>query len=636
MKKRIFAFITCALLLCTAALSAAYAFAADDVVTTTSASTADRPHPWELAPKTDNAGYLLDDISVYDFTKYGFGRGYGSNLTRSQGYGEYTVDGNDMFFTTNCGGDLGSFVHVYAANGANLTDATWVRFYVDCTDLVCGGKTGVGINLYLANGAKMADSNAGALLPFFVKDGATAFIRQSGASEWTSQKISNSFVYGDEGFTGYVAFPISAFKHGAEEGKKEMTNVSTFASAVKNGYKYLCRVTLRFDIADGKESGTLMFIDDLTFSGQGEKHQHTFASKGTYGADCLNGGIELFECSACGERYTKHTTDAKGHSYGEFRSDKDGVAYRICKDCGHVECDESVKDAPKGDDGLVTVTFDYGRAGGKAIVKYLKGSVIKRDDIPVKTNFFDKYTFQFNCWTSDEGNVDASDPVGVKVEEDMTFYARWIISDYTDKYKSAINVMANNGGSYNVATGRVLAFGNSNFGLYHNMAGHFKSEGIALTNHSISGSTSYDMLEYYRCCILNYKPQIIIINVTTNDMAYYSMSERIILENMKELYRLTRELAPDAHLFIVSGNPLPGRTEYYPMIERVNEAMKKYCDENEMVEYVDVYPTVLAYAKRYPTNWDTWTHMDQTALREMFSIIVRAVKPYYSADKVKS
>ncbi len=295
MKKRIFAFITCALLLCTAALSAAYAFAADDVVTTTSASTADRPHPWELAPKTDNAGYLLNDISVYDFTKYGFGRGYGSNLTRSQGYGEYTVDGNDMFFTTNCGGDLGSFVHVYAANGANLTDATWVRFYVDCTDLVCGGKTGVGINLYLANGAKMADSNAGALLPFFVKDGATAFIRQSGASEWTSQKISNSFVYVDEGFTGYVAFPISAFKHGAEEGKKEMTNVSTFASAVKNGYKYLCRVTLRFDIADGKESGTLMFIDDLTFSEQGEKHQHTFASKGTYGADCLNGGIELLD-----------------------------------------------------------------------------------------------------------------------------------------------------------------------------------------------------------------------------------------------------------------------------------------------------------------------------------------------------
>lgn len=177
--------------------------------------------------------------------------------------------------------------------------------------------------------------------------------------------------------------------------------------------------------------------------------------------------------------------------------------------------------------------------------------------------------------------------------------------------------------------------GNSNMALYHSMEAAFNGAGMKIYNNSIAGSTSYDMIEYFTSCVLTYKPQIIIVNVTTNDMAYYNMSERQITDNMKTLYEMMRTHLPECRMFITSGNPLPARTEFSDCIMRVNAAMKKYCDEQDMLEYLDGYDKVDAYAKKYPSGWDTWTHMNQSALSDVFSDIIRDVKPYYSADKLK-
>ena len=130
---------------------------------------------------------------------------------------------------------------------------------------------------------------------------------------------------------------------------------------------------------------------------------------------------------------------------------------------------------------------------------------------------------------------------------------------------------------------------------------------------------------WFKVLIASYKPCAVVLNVTTNDMAYYNLSEKQILGNMITLYELTRELLPETYVFFVSGNPLPGRTEYTDTIIRTNNAMAHFCEKNEMCEFIDVYARVLAIAEKYPSGWDTWTHMNQANLKIMFDDIKSAI-----------
>ena len=274
---------------------------------------------------------------------------------------------------------------------------------------------------------------------------------------------------------------------------------------------------------------------------------------------------------------------------------------------------------------MFSVAFIDSMTGESTIRLYRRGDVIRYSDVPTGGIYVDKYTYQFNAWTTDSELIEPTDPDGVTVEGDMVYYGRYLISDYSDKYVGAVSVLAQNGGPYVRDEGRVVVLGNSNMSLYHGMKDSFAASEIPLYNNSISGSTSYEMIDWFRILVAPYKPSAIVLNITTNDMAYYNLTERQILENMIALYDLTRELIPDTYVFFVTGNPLPGRTEYTETIIRTNNAMARFCEKNEGCELVDVYARVLAVAEKYPTGWDTWTHMNQQNLKLMFDDIKSAI-----------
>ena len=281
-----------------------------------------------------------------------------------------------------------------------------------------------------------------------------------------------------------------------------------------------------------------------------------------------------------------------------------------------------------GKDDLITVTFNHGAAGGETKVKYKKGARILQKDLPCKMTYTDKYTYQFNGWTTDAENIYPKDPAGTVADSDMTFYARYLPATYADKYDTMVRAVSKSDGIYNFIPGRTVAYGNSNMALYTDLEADFTAEGLPAYNVSIAGSTSYDMIEYYKTCVLSYHPKYIVTNVTTNDMAYYSMSEKQIMQNMEKLYTMTRELLPETTMFIAAANPLPGRTEYAQTIKRINAQMQEFCDTHENCEFVDWHDKVLSYAKQYPTGWSSWTHLGQAGLKDIFSDMIAAIHAY--------
>lgn len=590
-----------------------------------------------FAPAVSNTGALINTVSKYDFTKNGIDFVYNydwASYTYALGYGNYKQGDNDLYRIDTCGGGLEPRILVYTANGDDVSSAEWVYMFVDTRGLDNSDDVRFGFNLYFSSSPKLSQTNSAASAPLNLVDGRTGYYYSTDLGEWRSAVISDGKISLGDGFVGYVAFPLSAYAHEEESDRKYVSGVTTSAQLFSAGYKYLCRVWMFFDVADTFESQSRILVDDISFYKLGAAHAHSYQKAETVAACCEREGYDIYTCSTCQGSVKRNITKAAGHSFGELKKDSDGISYRLCSACPEVDTGTGAVSAAEGADDICTVTFNFGDAGGEVKLKFRRGDTIAYEDIPRKNYYKKKFIYQFNCWCEDKDTICPLYPEGIKVEEDMTFYARYMISNYADKYKGAVSVIAQNGGTYYWEEGKVVVLGNSNMSLYHGLESSFASSGLPAYNNSVAGSTSYEMIEYYKALVLTYKPKVIVANVTTNDMAYYNMSERQIVENMITLYEMTRELLPDAYLLFVSGNPLPGRTEYHPMTVRVNNTVKSFAEEHEMCGFVNTYDKVLAYAEKYPTSWDTWTHLNQSGLADMFSGIKTAILDWCKQNNV--
>jgi|GEM_PF-1575839 len=578
----------------------------------------------DFSPKASPDGKLMTPVSTYDFDTNGFGFTYSG--THVLAHNAIPHEGNVRYRLLTPGGGLQPNVLAYSANGDDLTNAAWVSLYVDATNLANADAFSIGIRLNLAKEAALSYKSTAAA-PLLLQDGTMGYYRTQDG-DWKKATVTDGQITLSDDFCGYVAFPLSAFRHTKESGWKYLEGCSTFSDVAASGYKYLCRTYFYCTISDPWESVTPIFLDDLTFYSVGEAHTHTLQKGETVAPDCSKDGYTVYTCTGCGENIAKDVQSRVAHTYTDYKTTSDGIAYHICTFCDRVETNGSITNAPAGNDDLVTVTFHHGAAGGKDTVKFKKGHTITQQDIPCKMTYVGRYTYQFNGWTTDPENICPQDPMDMTVDGDMTFYARYLPATYADKYATMVRAVSKSDGIYNFETGRTVVYGNSNMALYTDLEVNFAAAGIPAYNVSIAGSTSHDMIEYYKTCVLSYHPQYIVTNVTTNDMAYYNMSEKQIMKNMETLYTMTRELLPEATMFITAANPLPGRTEYTQTIERVNAQMKAFCDAHENCEYVDWYGKVLAYAKEYPTGWDTWTHLKQAGLKDIFNDVIAAIKAY--------
>ncbi len=608
-------------------LSLVLALAALPAIRTATAETS----VYDFAPKTDPSGKLMQEVAgIDDRTGYTNIFDWNSNQeTTALGYGTTVHEGETMRYIYGAGGDvlIRQMAQVFAG-GASVEQADGLCFYLDATDLTDSEDTKISLRIALSDLASPDWYDTKHIFTLVPQTGSPAYIRHIEGDGWQEKTVEDSFVDLGEAFEGWVYLPVTSYLGGADDlGGTDAAvhpTATTFASFIALGLKYPCRLRMVIAPHNAYESATPVYFGDVSFMQGTTPHEHTMSEGDRVDATCVSDGYTVSTCSSCGEKMRTSVQPAAGHTLGAWRSDGDGVAYALCSACDHVETDAAMQNAPAGEDALCTVTFDYGDAGGRTVKKFRAGHVLTWADMPFKFTYSSEngwLLYQFHCWTTDADNLLPVNPVGRTVTANAVYYARYVVCNYSNKYVGAISFIAKDGGVYTPnQMGKIVVYGNSNPSLYHTIAEDFRPE-LEVLNNSVAGSTSHDMIEYYKALVLTYKPTMVVMNITTNDHAYYNMTDAEIMDNMNTLYEMTRRYAPNAVVVFTSALPLPGRTEYWEGIRRINNTMIEYASAHAYCEYVNTFTAAQDYANMYPVGWEFWTHLDLEGLRHTFSYL---------------
>lgn len=145
---------------------------------------------------------------------------------------------------------------------------------------------------------------------------------------------------------------------------------------------------------------------------------------------------------------------------------------------------------------------------------------------------------------------------------------------------------------------RVVFMGNSITDFWIDNRPEFWKEN-GYIDRGISGQTSYQFLSRFRQDVIDLKPEVVVINVGTNDCAEntHPFNPELTLGNLKSMV----ELAKANGIKVIVASALPATTfSWNPVIKdaperikTINKLIKQYVDENKL-PYVDYYSAMVA------------------------------------------
>lgn len=135
----------------------------------------------------------------------------------------------------------------------------------------------------------------------------------------------------------------------------------------------------------------------------------------------------------------------------------------------------------------------------------------------------------------------------------------------------------------------IIFYGASNFRLWKEMENDL--EGFKVQNHGFGGSTDKMLVKYADEILYPYHPDIVFLQTGSNDYVNLSGSDEekvnVCMAFKKEMYEEFHEKLPETKFVVMSGLLLPGRSQYTILTQRINEALKKLCDETDYLYFVD-------------------------------------------------
>lgn len=142
--------------------------------------------------------------------------------------------------------------------------------------------------------------------------------------------------------------------------------------------------------------------------------------------------------------------------------------------------------------------------------------------------------------------------------------------------------------------GGIVFYGASNFRLWDTMEEDMASYGYPeVVNNGFGGCSDEDLIRYAPQLLFPYEPEVVFIQTGSNDYALSGLDAEEVKKNKVEMYSYFAENLPDTTFIVMSGLPLPGRTEYWDNIQTVNAVIEEYCAETERFYYVDSNPAML-------------------------------------------
>lgn len=109
-------------------------------------------------------------------------------------------------------------------------------------------------------------------------------------------------------------------------------------------------------------------------------------------------------------------------------------------------------------------------------------------------------------------------------------------------------------------------------------------------NHGVSGATVRDILTHYDQAVAGVRPDLVVVYVGENDVAYGDPPGRVVADLLTLLGRLHADM-PQARIVYLSIKPSPLRWKLYPAMATVNASLK--ASAGGAFYYVDVGTVLL-------------------------------------------
>lgn len=614
----------------------------------------------KFVPKRSNLG---DDTKLIDFKKSKPGcinkKEYESKLeihfndgdityynisdssTQSITYG-YGLDNDGIgssLYLESPGGGFNASIRARTSSKTDISNCDGIMFYVDLSNVEAevGNHLGVGVGLIMMDSANEpptseylweASKYGGHFNHYYPLEGSSAYYYDLFEGCFKPTTIIEENVVVNEGYQGWIYIPFASYSwNGTNE-----TEYIMIKDAFENGYNWLNYSHFLTKNIKSDDAQSRIRFDEFNFVKLGADHTPTFTYQKDLESTCFDIGGKIYLDETSHNYQLSDITNKKEHNYSYIKY-KDG-AIGVCSLCGDLifTNDSSiVESAIEGDtSNYVDLHFHFGKDyENEETIIVKKGNYLPttREPRVNRTLMDDGWEYDFSVWSSSSENYVPRNPLATLHYQSSHYYAKYLVSSYDNiKYSHVPNLLAMSGGRYYSPQGKIVMNGNSNFALAYQTTNDFAQRGLPLINNAVAGGSTYDYYHYSDQLVIGFAPKIVLFNLSSNDQAYWSMSEKDIINMTDKYIQKIHKILPDVQFAMVSASPLPGRSEMFATLERINEKAANYADKYDYVYFIDTYDFVYQRMMEYPDGWEFWTHMDTETLSTWMNLIADGVE----------
>lgn len=111
-------------------------------------------------------------------------------------------------------------------------------------------------------------------------------------------------------------------------------------------------------------------------------------------------------------------------------------------------------------------------------------------------------------------------------------------------------------------------------------------------NRGFGGSEISDSIHYIDTLVIKHKPRVVLLYAGDNDMSRGKSADRVVADFKKFRAALHKKL-PKTRLLFIAIKPSIKRWNLYPKMKVANLAIKKICEGDELLGYVDIATPML-------------------------------------------